>query len=82
MKAFLCILLMTLMLSIYILILNYDFVSFLVFWSHFFMLVFCIFLVGYKGYESARNEAEKPKKWMQTVSQGREYSLQQVPISL
>ena len=39
------------------------------------MLVLCMFLAGYKGYESAQNEAEKPKKWMQTVSQGKEYSL-------
>ena len=44
------------------------------------MLVLCMFLAGYKGYESAQNEAEKPQKWMQTVSQGKEYSLQRVSI--
>ena len=62
------------MLSIYILILNYDFVSFLVFWSHFYVH-FMYFLAGCKGRESARNDAEKPKKDMQIVSQGRKYSL-------
>ena len=46
------------------------------------MLVYYIFLAGYKGHESVRNDAEKPKKWMQKVSQGREYSLQRVQISL
>ena len=26
------------------------------------MFVYCIFLVGYKGHESVRNDDEKPKK--------------------
>ena len=39
------------------------------------MFVYYIFLAGYNGHESARNDAEKPKKWMQRVSQGKEYLL-------
>ena len=67
--------LILLMLSIYILILNYNFVSFLVFWSHFYVHFIC-FLIGYKGYESPRNNTKNLQKWMQIVSQGKEYSLQ------
>ena len=46
------------------------------------MFVYCIFLIGYKGHKSAQNDVEKPKKYVHTVSQGREYSLQRVQISL
>ena len=46
------------------------------------MFILCIFLVGYKGYESRRNEAETPQKLMQIMGQAREYSLQLVQISL
>ena len=46
------------------------------------MFVYYILLAGYKGHGSAQNDIEKPKKWMHTVSQGREYSLQRVQISL
>ena len=40
------------------------------------MFVYCIFLAGYKDHENGLNDAEKPQKWMHTVSQGKEYSLQ------
>ena len=63
------------MLSIYIPIFNYDLVSFLVFWSHFFLFDLCIFLEWYKGHESAQNDAQNPHKWMQTLSQDKEYLL-------
>ena len=46
------------------------------------MFVLCTFLAGYKGHESAQNDAKKSQKWMQTVSQGKEYSFQRVQISL
>ena len=36
------------------------------------------FLTGYKDHGNAQNDAKKPKKYMLTVNQGRDYSLQRV----
>ena len=48
------------MLSTYILILNYNFVSFLLFCSHFYVIL-CNLLTGYRSHESTQKELKNLK---------------------
>ena len=59
------------MLSIYILSLNYDFFSFLVFWSHFYVS-FMHFSCKIQRLWKCTKRSWKALKWMQSVSQGSE----------
>ena len=46
------------------------------------MFVYCVFLTRNKDQGNGQINAKKPKKWMLTVNQGREYSLHRGPNSL
>ena len=60
------------MLSIYRLIFNYIFFSFLVFCSHFYVIFLCIFLAGYKSHENTQKELKILKmdadRWVKAES--------------
>ena len=46
------------------------------------MFIYYIFLAGDKDQGNVRTNAEKPRKWLHSVKQGRRYSLQRVFNSL